>query len=251
MARRKKIYRQIYWNRILIGIMVCSLLVCGSVLFLIFRRQAQGTLNIAGLQVFLVSTASHDTLLLANQNAAHIRGMGGAGFVLNDGTAFRTVVSSYRSRRDAELVANRLMLEEGFEAEIFMRQVPNVRIPASEQAQADELGAYFSFVLQAFDTLYRSVLDLDAQRILESHALTILNRTRATFAQKLFVLPNLAPYFEVFIPEIHELYSHINRLFGEAMDLRFGTRLSGNIRYLKTAIIEGYYQMAVHFNVPA
>ena len=240
MPKTRRVYREIYWSRIVIGITLLSFAVCGVMLYFVFSRAAPGTLIIPPRGFFYVSTGSYDTRSEAIRGAAPLRAMGGAGFILNDGQSFKTIAAVYANGRDAGSVAARLT-EEGFSAEVIARETPVLRIPASDAEEAKAFAAFFLEVHELFEAVFRLSVDLDERRIAESHAVLSLTRLRANLVRRLSELGA----FEDSFPEsasVKALYNALITLFTDAVSFSSAASVQSDIRYLLCGIADGYYK---------
>ena len=247
--RRRHVYTEIRWHRVIIGIMVCSVLVCAGVLTAILIAPRVGNLSITERRFYFVSTASNVSLADAHRDAENIRRMGGAGFVLNDGAAFRTVVAVYNNRANADSVAMRLSIEESFITEVFVRILPRISFNIGDVAMARDFAALFNEPFDAVNAFYRISLDLSEGRIAESHAHSSLTFWRGRLLRSSDRVSDFSEQFGQMTTLLSEFYSSILASLTAAAALNFGPTLPVNIRYITIHIIEEYYRIFSHTDV--
>jgi len=216
--------------------------VCGAILVFIFVRPPIGTVTVPRRHFYMVVTARHERLAEANRDALAIRNIGGAGFVVNSEDAFLVVASVYNNTRDANAVAQRLSIEEGFNAEVFRRTVPRVRLFSENFESSRILSNIITTPIELIDNLAVISIDLSAGRITETYALSLLNSKRNNLLILSGQIAQLSNEFSSKIAPIQEFYSTVLNAFLSASNLNFAPTLPTNILHLVPLIIESYYQ---------
>jgi len=199
-------------------------------------------LTISQRRFYLVSISRHESLHEANRDALSIRNMGGAGFVLHGNDAFYVIVAVYRSRREANGVKERLVLEEGFLATVFVRIVPRIRISVGDSGKANTILQLITHPISLIDSLTTLSFDLSARRITEMHALFLLNSKRNNLLILSGRINELSLEFPNLTAPLQEFYSTMLSAFSSAGNLSFAPTLSVNILHLVPLIIESYNQ---------
>ena len=241
MTKKRKTVRIVKWVRVLVLIMIISLITCAIILTLALTATNSGNLLVSERRFYMVATSRNTSLTYANRDAVALRTMGGAGFVLNNQDAFYTIAAVYASHQDALAVANRLSLQEGFSASVFVRVSPRITKRASCENEAEVFSTLLVRPLELIESLTTLSLDLSANSVTDSHALWLLNSKRSGLLTLSTYIANLDNNFIFAKPILNEFYTTMLTAFTNASALNFSSNLSVNILHLVPLIIEAYH----------
>jgi len=235
----RRVYREIYWRRIILIIVLLSVIVCGVGLYMLYGKNAVAAkkhMTVPSGAYHYVYMGTYATMAEARSAAVSLRLAGGAGYILNDEAGFRTAAAVYKNRTDAVSVAARLK-SEGIDAEVLTVQSEAFKIEIiTAEAEARELAAYFSYLHELFDSVYRIGADLDGQKITESHAVLSLAALSNKVSQKHSELTAYIAYPAA--AHIGRTYSALSELFFDALNFSLSQSAGGNIKYLLCGIAD-------------
>ncbi|MCL2797740.1 MAG: hypothetical protein FWD58_06775 [Firmicutes bacterium] len=244
---RRRVHREIYWGRVFLSVFLISGIISGAVLFVVFGRDcgalsgcvpAKSYVTVPAIAYHYVAAGTYSTKAEAVKSSLSLKNAGGAGYVLSCQEGFRTVAAVYRSSADAVTVSARL-IGEGVSAELYSVSCKAAKIEiVSTEAQAKEFAAHFTYLCELFDSIYRIVLDLDADKITESHAYMQVSALKTKVGQKYAGLSAYSDYTAA--SQAIFAYSQILDLLSGTLDYAFGTSFPVNLKYSICALSDIY-----------
>jgi hypothetical protein len=247
MAYARRIYRKIYWNRVVLLIAALSFIVCAVILGLVYGLGAGKSGGAAAQTVppysyYAVSTGTYPTRAEAVTAGMTLRQRGGAGYILTDENGFTVLASVYQKEGDAQTVADRLTAE-GTAAEVYVCAAPALRLSYPDGAVPD--AAYLELFAAPhawFEPLARLDADLTRGDASEGYAALTVSRLSSRVSGGFARLPLYAGYPAA--DELGELYARLTQAFSDAAAYTFSPSLSVNIKYLMCGISDAYAKCA-------
>ena len=235
---KRRVYREIFWHRIFIFIVVLSLTVGGTALYFFYpsAKRSVKFITVEKSTFYYVLSGSYETMQAALSASTALKAVGGAGYILNRADGFLVAAAVYKSRADADSVANRLN-DGGVEAEVFVCESPTLKIEIKKnEIEATEFASLFLYINEVFDTVYRLSIELDEIKVTESYAVVSLSAVQEKLRGKSINLSAYSAYPESF--SLSGLYSAVSALFSNALNYTEGTKAGSNLKYLLCGIGE-------------
>jgi len=144
-----------------------------------------GEVTFPGIETYLLQIGVFTERENAERSAETIAGMGGAGYVLEDGSDLRVIISGYEAKEDAENVKERLLSEQNMESKLYeIRGEEAAYTLETEQSVLDVFGEISRECGAYHKTLMDLSISLDKGEITRQDALGKIEEIRGEIAEK-------------------------------------------------------------------